>query len=185
MSILQFLVVAVYTIIVLSLIWARFNFFKINSFQSRTVSYFNDPAVAVQLICTYKAILSANSLSPIKAAAVVFAYLCSLLLFWWAIRSSRNLAFAAEDSQGNIFTEGAFSLVRHPFYLSYMIVWFASTLLFGSLLLWLSLCILVVVYTVSAKLEEERISSGDKKEEYLEYQRKVRKFLPIPKTNWL
>lgn len=178
MSINQILLAAVYTAIVLSLIWARFRFFKINSAKSKMVSYFNDPAVFVQLIFTYWLLWSANSLSVIETAIAVVTYSCSLCLFWWAIRSAGSLDFASSGSKGEIITTGAFGFVRHPFYLSYLIVWFSSALLLNSIFLWLSCLVLVGVYMSSARAEEAGIVAGEQSAAYLAYRKKTGMLVP-------
>lgn len=178
MSINQILLTAVYTAIVLSLIWARFRFFKITDAKSKLVSYFNDPAVFVQLIFTYWLLWSADSLTLIETAVAGIAYSCSLALFWWAIKSAGQLDFASSGSKGEIITTGAFGFVRHPFYLSYLIVWLASTLLLNSIFLWLSALVLVGVYISSARTEEAGIVAGEQSAAYLAYREKVGMLVP-------
>jgi protein-S-isoprenylcysteine O-methyltransferase Ste14 len=178
MSLNHILLASVYTAIVFSLIWARFRFFKINNAKSKMVSYFNDPAVFVQLIFTYWLLWSASSFTLIETAVAGVAYSGSLCLFWWAIRSAGQLDFASSGSKGKIITTGAFGLVRHPFYLSYLIIWFTSALLLNSIALWLSTLVLVGVYLLSAREEEAGMISGDQSSAYLAYRKKVGMLVP-------
>jgi protein-S-isoprenylcysteine O-methyltransferase Ste14 len=178
MSINQVLLASVYTAIVCSLIWARFRFFKINNKKSKMVSYFNDPAVFVQLIFTYGLLWSADSLTFIETTIAVTIYSFSLSLFWWAIRSAGELDFASSGSKGKIVTTGAFGFVRHPFYLSYIAIWLTSTILFNSIFLWISLFALLTVYVISARAEEASILIGNQEDMYKKYISNVNMFFP-------
>lgn len=183
MIISQILLTLVYTAIVASLIWARFRFFKINSAKSKLVSYFNDPAVFVQLIFTYWLLWSANSMTLIAAAIAMISYSLALGLFWWAIRSAGQLDFASSGSKGDIVTTGAFGFVRHPFYLSYIIIWTTSALLFSSIFLWASCLVLIGVYLYSAKEEEAGMMAGEQSSSYSAYRKKVG--MLVPKLSFL
>ncbi len=178
MSLNQILLASAYTAIVYSLIWARFRFFKINNAKSKMISYFNDPAVFVQLIFTYGLLWSADSLTLIETAIAVTIYSFSLGLFWWAIRSAGELDFASSDSKGTIVTTGAFGFVRHPFYLSYIAIWLTSTILFNSIFLWISCLALIAVYLLSAKEEEKGIMSSALSSKYSTYRENVGMLFP-------
>jgi protein-S-isoprenylcysteine O-methyltransferase Ste14 len=178
MSVNQILLASVYTAILCSLIWARFRFFKINNAKSKIVSYFNDPAVFVQLIFTYGLLWTADSLTLIETTIAVTIYIFSLSLFWWAIRSAGELDFASGSSKGEIFTTGAFGFVRHPFYLSYIAIWLTSTILFNSIFLWISCLILIGVYLLSAKEEEKGIMSSELSSQYSAYRKSVGMLFP-------
>lgn len=174
----QLIIGLVYTAIIISLIWARFSFFKITSNKSKLVSYLNDPAVLVQLIFTYGLLWEAESISTTKTASVVAVYGISLALFWWAIKTARDLNFASSAVKDQIFTTGAFGVVRHPFYLSYIMVWLTSSALFGSVYLWISCVVLIVLYYSSARQEEASILESEFGESYETYKLATGMFLP-------
>ena len=174
----QLIVGIVYTAIILSLIWARFRFFRITSNKSKLVSYLNDPAVLVQLVFTYGLLWQADQLSTLKTAVVVVVYCLALALFWWAIKTAGQLDFASSDVKGQIFTTGAFGLVRHPFYLSYIMVWITSSTMFGSAYLWVSSFVLIGVYFSSAMQEEANILSSEFGEMYKRYKLVTGMFIP-------
>jgi protein-S-isoprenylcysteine O-methyltransferase Ste14 len=102
----------------------------------------------------------------------------SLALFWWSIRTARALDFAFSERAGSIVIKGPFSLVRHPFYVSYMAAWLGSSILFSSPILWITLFILGAFYYLSARREEAVFLRGSQAEQYLHYQRNVGMFLP-------
>ena len=92
--------------------------------------------------------------------------------------TAKTLDFAFSNEVGSIVTTGPFKIVRHPFYTSYMLAWFASSFLFNSLLLWITLLYLVAFYYLSAKKEEGVILKSVYSKEYENYVRNVGMFLP-------
>ncbi len=175
----QLIIGIVYSSIIVSLIWARFRFFKITTKKSKLVSYLNDPAVLVQIGVTYGLLWQSENISLLATFCVLIAYLLSLTLFWWAIRTAGDLDFASSDVKGQIFTTGAFGLVRHPFYLSYMIVWLTSSSLFGSIYLWASCLVLIGIYVYSARQEERSIIEGAFSIVYQDYKTNVPMLFPF------
>jgi protein-S-isoprenylcysteine O-methyltransferase Ste14 len=153
-------------------------FFKITSKKSKLVSYLNDPAVFVQLAFTYGLLWQAQQISTTQTLVVVAIYSLALALFWWAIKTAKGLHFAAGDVKGQIVSSGAFGLVRHPFYVSYMMVWIASSALLGSLFLWASCVVLIAMYVHSAREEEAAILGGELGEVYQAYRVKTGMFVP-------
>lgn len=166
-----------YSANIASLIWARFFFFEIKSAESRKISYVNDPTVAAQILLTYYFILTQDTHLYASLLSGLL-YLLGLVLFWWSINTAGSLSFASGDHSGKLLTTGAYALVRHPFYLSYILVWGSSTLLFNSVLLWITLIILIIVYHQSAMKEESDILNGPHSEDYLKYKARTGMFWP-------
>ncbi len=175
----QLIIGTLYTAIILSLVWARFRFFKIKTKQSKLVSYLNDPAVLIQLVLTYGLLWQSEGISVTATVLVALCYMSSLSLFWWAIKTAGELDFASSEANGKILTTGAFGLVRHPFYLSYIVVWVSSSALFGSIYLWASCAVLIAIYFSSAKREEASILAGDHSSHYSKYMKTVSMFFPF------
>ncbi|MFK7864163.1 MAG: isoprenylcysteine carboxylmethyltransferase family protein [Pseudohongiellaceae bacterium] len=178
MNLYQILIALIYGAIVASLIWARFRFFKITNNKSKLVSYFNDPAVMVQIFFTFAYILEWEAPAARASLIALLCYLGALLLFWWAIGTAGELDFASSGGKGQIITSGAFALVRHPFYLSYIIVWATNSILFNSIYLWVSLIILLGVYFYSARAEESAFAASDFAAEYQAYKARVGMLVP-------
>lgn len=178
MNQLLILLIIIYTTIVVSLVWARFNFFRIQSVKSHVSSVIYDPAVAIQIVMTYY-FLFTNDLGEIVPVYFgIILYLTGIAFFWWAIVTSKKLDFAFSGKVGEIVTTGPFRLVRHPFYVSYILIWLSSSLLFNSIYLWTTLGYLVAFYLTSAKSEEKVILSSEYSREYQEYSQQVGMFLP-------
>lgn len=168
-----------FSLIVLSFIWARYSFFRKESSRAHLISFINDPLVAVQIVFTYYGLLTEAALRTSVAIAGVLGYSLALSLFWWALNSVNRLNFASEGVTGEIIVTGAFSFVRHPLYLSYIVVWLTSSLILGHWALWISAILLFTMYFTVAKQEERLILESDLSTSYSSYKRRVGMFLPI------
>ena len=178
MNLLSILLLISYTTIIVGLIWAKFRFFKITSVTSRISSYFYDPVVTIHIVTTYYLFFTKDDVDPIRGVLALMVCVSGMGLFWWAIVTTKHLGYAFSDKVSKIVTSGPFALIRHPFYLSYTLVWLTSLLLFNSLYLWITLTYLVTFYLSSAKSEEKVILKSDYSREYLEYSQNVGMFLP-------
>ncbi len=168
-----------YTCTILSLVWGRFFFFKVKSQNTRLSAILYDPVVVVHIGYSYLSILDISRTPALWAIVVAcLIYIASLLLFWWGINTAKQLNFAYGDFKGELITSGPFQLLRHPFYLSYMLIWSTSTFLFNSLPLWITLFYLVAFYLSSAKSEEKTILSGEQANIYRAYYKKTNMFIP-------
>lgn len=173
----------VYTSVIFSLIWARFTFFKITSSKARLSAFFYDPIAAIHIGTTYyNIVIIQESIPNSIAITACTVYISALLLFWWGINTAKSLNFAFGDFSGLIVTAGPFRFVRHPFYTSYMLIWFTSTLLFNSLFLWITLIYLVSFYINSAKTEETLILNSKSGDKYRSYSNETNMFIPRIKS---
>lgn len=178
MNLFAALLTIIYITIIVGFIWARFRYFKIQSFSSRIGSIFYDPIVTMQIAVTLYLLLTASSVHILAGIASLTFYVLSLAIFWWSIVAAKQLDFAFSDNVGKIVTTGPFAYVRHPFYLSYILVWLGSSILFNSIFLWITLIYLTTLYFTSAKIEEEVYLKSEYSREYRDYSHKVRMFLP-------
>lgn len=167
-----------YLMIVLSLIWGRFFFFSMAGGTPKLLAYSYDLAVAVQMIFTVYGFFYVTDITKAFSFLSAVLYLISLVIFWSAIVTAKSLDFAFSKQVGDIVTTGPFGLFRHPFYVSYMIAWWASTMLFGSVYMWITALYLTVFYVVSARKEEHLIMDSPQSEKYKIYQNNVGMFLP-------
>lgn len=174
----QWTVFAVYLMIVLSLVWGRLRFFTVNSGTPRAAALLYDLAVAAQMLLTTYYFINVTDVTKLALGISLLLYMLSLVLFWWAIFTAKSLDFAFSNHVGNIVTTGPFGLFRHPFYVSYILAWIGSTVLFNALLLWITLIYLVAFYTLSARKEERMILMSKQAEQYQYYQQQVGMFLP-------
>jgi len=179
MNFVTIFLVLVYTYVIFSLIWARFSFFKVKSPKARLSAFLYDPVVLIHIGFSYLHIFETNT-SPQNWAIVLacLMYIGALLFFWWGINTAKGLNFAFSSFSGQIITSGPFRFSRHPFYLSYTLVWTTSTLLFNSPALWITLFYLVVFYFSSAKSEEKEILKSEQADQYRTYCNNTNMFIP-------
>ncbi len=106
---------------------------------------------------------------PIGAVFVVIALLLA--------RASHQAVFVGKDAEHRVLREGAFAIVRHPMYLSEILLFFgvlAFSLSLAAAAFWLAL---IVALHVFARTEEKLLLArfGD---EYAAYMRDVPMWLP-------
>ena len=178
MNIITYLTFATYIAIILSLIWARLQFFSTQSTQITVWVRLYDPIVGIQILTTLYKFYYAPESTILASSVWLAALLASLSLFWWAILTARKLDFAFSINVGDLLTSGPFSIVRHPFYVSYILVWASTTVFFNSVFLWITLLYLLTFYFMSARDEEKVILSSEHSKEYFEYRQRVGMFLP-------
>lgn len=167
-----------YTLIVLSLLWGRLRFFTVDAGTPGIAAIAYDLAVAVQIVTTFYYMITVTEFTKIILTFAAMVYASALFFFWWSIRTARALDFAFSEKVGAIVTKGPFSLVRHPFYTSYILVWACSSVIFNSPVLWTTLFYLVAFYFLSARKEEKIILESHHSEQYKNYQKQVGMFLP-------
>ncbi|MEM6463102.1 MAG: isoprenylcysteine carboxylmethyltransferase family protein [Pseudomonadota bacterium] len=105
----------------------------------------------------------------------------SAMLFMATIRASSKAGlFAAFDEKlpESLLTTGPYSVVRHPFYSSYLLLW--SGWAIGTWNPWslVPLAAIVVTYWVAARDEETKFASTSMAEDYAAYKAKTGRFLP-------
>lgn len=97
----------------------------------------------------------------------------SLILFWTTLfyTKSQSMSFAFNNSNfpKKIFTFGPYKFVRHPFYTSYILAWFANPIIHGHLWTFIFLLILTFLYTKAAIDEEKYFLNSEFKNEYKDY----------------
>ena len=168
---------------VLVLIWARFSYFRIDSVGAKKVSRLYDPIVTIHIaLSLYYSAITEQESTRIEIIAISFCLL-GFFLFLWSLYTAKKLNFAGSDSTFSLIVRGPYSLIRHPFYLAYSLIWTSSTLLFNSYILWITLVLLVAFYIFSAKREEKAILEGKYSREYRNYVIDVGMFLPRV-TQW-
>jgi len=170
--------VVLFLLIVASLIWGRLFFFKVNSGTPRMAATFYDLAVATQMLVTIYYFYSGYPLTPSALWLCVSMYSMSLIVFWLSVRQAKSLDFAFSNHVGEIVTTGTFSIFRHPFYVSYLVAWAASTIAFNNIYHWLTFIYLIFFYVLSARKEEGLILRSPQGNRYKKYQQSVGMFVP-------
>jgi protein-S-isoprenylcysteine O-methyltransferase Ste14 len=111
----------------------------------------------------------------------VLAMLFGWWLFWRAIHASREgglrLAFD-EAGPRSLVQRGPYRYVRHPFYVSYVIFWAGWTLALRTWIALLPFAIVVAVYIVAARTEEQKFAATPMAADYEAYRRSTGFFWP-------
>jgi protein-S-isoprenylcysteine O-methyltransferase Ste14 len=107
-------------------------------------------------------------------------YITSVILFWWAVCvTRRKLAACGQGAvSSQLVTLGPYRVIRHPFYTSYNLAWFAG---FAATGWWpLAVCAAVMAYRYEAAVREEEqgFSTSALAGDYEHYKRETGKYLP-------
>lgn len=142
--------------------------------QLIAVMVFVSAAVIAWLIWTREQNLTVQALG-------LLLQLVAFGVFWWAIAATRKArllaAFTASDPQ-SLVTIGPYRHVRHPFYTSYILFWFASALATS---VWWALVLPVVMFVIywrAAAGEEARFADTAMASDYAAFKRGRRRFFP-------
>lgn len=102
-------------------------------------------------------------------------------LFVAAIQASRearlHFAFTPENPHGLVET-GPYRFVRHPFYVSYIIFWAGWALATWSVWSLISVAILIALYVIAARNEEQKFARTALAAQYAAYSRRTGFFWP-------
>jgi protein-S-isoprenylcysteine O-methyltransferase Ste14 len=124
-----------------------------------------------------------NSITVERGSAGALLYLCSLGLFWWAIRANsaaRLSAAFSRDLPAHLVEAGPYRFIRHPFYGSYVLAWTAGTIATARWWLVPTVAVMVVIYWRAARIEEEKFSRSSLAAEYQKYRARTPLLVPNP-----
>jgi protein-S-isoprenylcysteine O-methyltransferase Ste14 len=130
----------------------------------------------------YGTVLNVSFPGDTIVQVVAIIILCGVgILFYWSDREIGRLGVSniqvAEDHE--LVTTGPYARVRHPGYLTYMLLGVAHTLFVLNLLLAVNYIVGAFVANYRAKNEEELLSSENGfGSEYREYMKRTGRFLP-------
>jgi len=117
----------------------------------------------------------------LRFAAGLALYAAALAIFWWCVRinSDRPLSLAySKDRPAHLVTRGPYAVVRHPFYVSYILCWLAGTLASGRAALLVTVAAMAWIYHRAALLEEAKFAASPLAESYRAYARRTGRYLP-------
>ncbi|MCK4239153.1 MAG: isoprenylcysteine carboxylmethyltransferase family protein, partial [Candidatus Lokiarchaeota archaeon] len=112
---------------------------------------------------------------PLLIRIIIFASL--LILSFVLGNSSHKILFGGNNEATSLIKNGVFARVRHPLYLSMLLVYLAFALVSMSLICITFWILMFILYDRMASYEEidlEKIFS----EEYAEYKKRVGKWIP-------
>lgn len=111
----------------------------------------------------------------------------SAWLFFAAIKASKEaqLRFAFDpEKPHSLLDSGPYALVRHPFYVSYIMLWLGWALAAWSLWTLPIFVILLVLYINAAQMEERNFAGTPMADDHVAYKRRVGFFWPNIFTLW-
>jgi protein-S-isoprenylcysteine O-methyltransferase Ste14 len=117
------------------------------------------------------------------ALAGAMLYCASLATFWWALmthcRRPLSAAFSP-DVPSRLVRNGPYRFVRHPFYTSYLLVWFAGPIASGTWWMLATTVVMAAVYYRAARIEERKFIVSDLANAYADYRSRTGMFIPSP-----
>ncbi len=126
-------------------------------------------------------IITFPSFHDMKAIIGLLLYLASFSLFWWAIAINRprplSIAFSA-DTPMRLVSGGPYKFIRHPFYVSYLLAWFAGAIATANWILIATCFVMGVIYVKAALFEEAKFQQSDLSHSYQTYRGETGMFLP-------
>lgn len=133
-------------------------------------------ALAGMLVFAY-AIWSAprESLLPLPL------YGLSTALFLWAVRATRKtglLPAFSDNVPNRLVVDGPYKYVRHPFYVAYFLLFFGNAVATTSWMPWAVLAILIAMYFVAARDEEQKLLRGQSGDAFAAYRDRTGMFVP-------
>lgn len=105
-----------------------------------------------------------------------------LAVFWWTVSAtrSRRLTLAFDDDQpAFLYNIGPYRRIRHPFYASYILFWFATSLATFGVAQWLVPIGMAVVYLAAAWWEERKFAASPLAAAYRAYRKSAPMLLPL------
>lgn len=116
-----------------------------------------------------------------RFVAAMALYGVSLVLFWWCVRVNRarplSLAFSTDQPQ-HLVTQGPYTVIRHPFYLSYGLCWIAGMLASGCWALSATVALMAWIYHRAALKEEAKFAASPLADAYARYAGATGRYLP-------
>ncbi len=178
MSIQILILLVGFTTIIVSFIWARIWLFESNTDSSKLTLLTYDSIVGVHIASSYYGLTNVNSVSIARFSATLGCLTLGGILFAWTASTNNKKKLVFNDDVDQLITDGAYSLVRHPFYLSYTLTWCATSIPSDLMLPKITLVYLIVFYIFSARREEKALLSSTYSLEYGKYRNEVGMFFP-------
>lgn len=125
--------------------------------------------------------LRAVSTVPLVTPVPLVLYACSLALFAWTVHTTREMTFRPAFTDvvpDSLVTHGPYRFVRHPFYVSYLLYHLGNALATTSVLPWILLNAMFLIYLAAARNEEAYLAQGAHAEAQTAYKRRTGMFLP-------
>jgi protein-S-isoprenylcysteine O-methyltransferase Ste14 len=142
----------------------------------------NRLSVFVAIITLLFIYLTFHGVQPLAAQVTGLVLVVASFEFFWAAKweSSRAKLLAAFDEKlpSSLLTTGPYSLVRHPFYTSYLLLWAGWAIATWSIWALPPLAAIIIIYWTAASDEERKFAATPMAEEYAAYAARTGRFFP-------
>jgi protein-S-isoprenylcysteine O-methyltransferase Ste14 len=125
--------------------------------------------------------IATSRVGTTRSLVAIMLLSISTLLFWSAVRaceSRRLTAIFESDVPVHLVQRGPYRYIRHPFYVSYTLFWFAGWVASASVPALMSAAIMLGIYLNAARAEERKFSSSNLANEHAAYRRRVGLMIP-------
>jgi protein-S-isoprenylcysteine O-methyltransferase Ste14 len=129
------------------------------------------------------AIAATPRIATVRGISGAALYLCALVLFWCAIRTSLRHPLSAAfspDLPNHLVAQGPYKIIRHPLYCSYLLCWLAGWMATGRLWLAPTIAVMFVIYLIAAAEEEKKFLRSPLADAYAQYRARTGLFFPNP-----
>lgn len=111
----------------------------------------------------------------------IILMLFSFYLFWFTAKTTRNSKLSLVFSQDEpvfLITNGPYSLIRNPFYLSYLVCYFAAFIVSYNLFLLICFVFIYLIYMRAIIDEEKKFLNSPLAEKYQKFMETRGRFFP-------
>jgi protein-S-isoprenylcysteine O-methyltransferase Ste14 len=126
-----------------------------------------------------------NAVEGIAGVVGCALFTASLSLFYRCVRTNAkrplSLAYSA-DTPIHLVTSGPYRVVRHPFYVSYLIAYAAGLVASREPLLLIVVTVMTAIYHHAARVEEAKFTNSSLASAYERYRERTPMFVPIEHT---
>jgi protein-S-isoprenylcysteine O-methyltransferase Ste14 len=142
---------------------------------------------SVALLGTLFGMLQLVAMIWVPATSVVFQLVAlvlsgsALTLFWWAVGTTRGYHFSLAFTPSHptmVLVEGPYRWVRHPFYASYLLYWFAGVCATEAWWMIVSVIVMSSLYWLATIQEESEFLQSDQADVYCAYIAHTGRFVP-------
>ena len=162
------------------LAWALRHHFRNDDGIPRGLRLLSVVTLAGYALFVFRSLRAPDPVPPARLLLEACCFLASVLLFVWAVRTTRHRGLRLIHSAGGadeLYLDGPYRFIRHPIYAAYVLFWIGTAIGAGPLQ-WLVAAGLVAWYRTAARAEERRFAAGPLAPDYDRYRRRAGMFVP-------
>lgn len=119
---------------------------------------------------------------PIMLVVTSIFLQCILFLLFWiqsgVVKEKGFSVVFSLDTPGFLLTTGLYKYIRHPFYFIYITCYLNLSICINDFIGYILLFLIVMIYYIAARFEEDKFSKSPLAKEYLAYKKTTGMFLP-------